>query len=161
TANRRSCAGCHSVSRDGQIIAFSAGDANDQAGSLTAAAVTAPSTPLIAPASPPAADGSPMSVNAGGSLGAVSYGASRADPGHLAVREMATGAVVALLDPAVLETPQTRVLFPDWSPDGSQLVATLSRRGLEARTVTDGIIAIIPYNDGRFGPARVVVPEDP
>jgi hypothetical protein len=76
------------------------------------------------------------------------------------VRDAATGAVVARLDPAVLRAPQTRVLFPEWSPDGKKLVATLSTQGLEAHTVSDGIIAVIPYDGGRFGPATVVVPKD-
>jgi hypothetical protein len=159
-ANGRRCAGCHGISRDGKVIAFSAGDAVDQPGSLTDALVTAPAAPLIAPASPPVPDASTMSLNADGTLLAVSYGTSGADSGHLVVRDATTGAVVARLDPAVLRTPETRVLFPEWSPDGKKLVATLSTQGLEAHTVTDGIIAVIPYDGGHFGPATVVVPKD-
>jgi hypothetical protein len=155
-ANPQPCGGCHAVSRDGQTLAFSAGDL----GYLTVARAASPASPLIAPPSPPSPNGSTMSVSADGSLVAVSYGVNGADAGHLVVRDTATGREVARLDPGVLGTTETRVLFPAWSPDGLEIAATLASHSLEARTATDGYLVAIPYNGGRFGRARVLVPAD-
>jgi hypothetical protein len=154
--NRFTCAGCHAVSRDGNVIAFSA----EQAGFLTVARADDTAHPLIAPATPPLPDGNMMSLNRDGSLVLVSYGVG-GDNGKLAVRRTATGAEVARLDPAVLGTPERRVYFPEWSPDGTELVATLASRDERPWSVNDGYLAIIPYNDGAFGPARILVPPDP
>jgi hypothetical protein len=156
SASPQGCGGCHAISRDGGTIAFSAGDL----GYLNVARTTVPGAPLVTPPSPPIPDGSTMSLTADGRLVAVSHGASGADAGHLVVRETASGREVARLDPAVLGTAETHVLFPEWSPDGSEIVATLSSHSLEARTASDGYLAVIPYKDGAFGPARVVVPKD-
>jgi hypothetical protein len=153
-ANAHACGGCHVVSRDGATIAFGA----DDPGYLTVARAAAPAQPLVAPATPPEANASTMSLTADGSLLAVSYGGNGDDAGHLVVREAAGGRVVAALDPTVLGTAETRVFFPEWSPDGAQIAVTLASRSLEPRTVSDGYLAVIPYDGGRFGAARVVVP---
>jgi Tol biopolymer transport system component len=155
-ANRFSCGGCHAVSRDGNVIAFSA----EQDGYLTVARTADPARPTIAPAAPPVPDGNMMSLNRDGSRVLVSYGVG-GDNGRLVVRDTANGAELARLDPAVLGTPERKVYFPEWSPDGTELVATLASQDERPWSVNNGYLVVIPYNDGRFGPARVVVPRDP
>ncbi len=154
--NRFECGGCHAVSRDGRVIAFAA----EQAGHLTVALTDAPDRPTIRPPSPPVTDGHVLSLNRDGSLVLVSYGKD-GDNGRIAVRETATGREVARLDPAVLGTPERRVYFPEWSPDGREIVATLASGDERPWSVTNGYLVVIPYDDGRFGAARVIVPKEP
>jgi hypothetical protein len=155
-ANRFSCGGCHAVSRDGNVVAFSA----EQDGYLTVARADDTGHPTIAPAVPPRPDGNMITLNRDGSLVLVSYGVG-GDNGQIAVRATASGAEVARLDPAVLGTPERRVYFPEWSPDGKEIVATLASQDERPWSVNNGYLVVIPYNDGAFGPARVLVPADP
>jgi hypothetical protein len=151
-ANRFECAGCHAVSRDGAVIAFAAG----YAGYLTVAPTDAPDRASVAPPDPPISNGHLSALNRDGSLVLSSFGVGD-DRGQLAVRDTNTGAVVATLDPAVLGLPGGKVFFPDWSPDGSEIVATIATMAKTAASVYDGSIAVFPYNGGHFGAARVLV----
>jgi hypothetical protein len=155
-ANRFTCGGCHAVSRDGTVIAFSA----EQAGYLTVARADDATHPSIVPPVAPVPDGNMMTLNRDGSLVMVSYGVG-GDNGKIVVRQTATGAEVARLDPAVLGTPERKVYFPEWSPDGQEIVATLASQDERPWSVNNGYLVVIPYNDGRFGPARVLVPPTP
>jgi WD40-like Beta Propeller Repeat len=155
TGNRFACGSCHAVSRDGRVIAFAA----EQTGYLTAARTDDPGQPMITPGEPPQPNAATMSLTGDGRLLAISYGTGGND-GQLVVRETATGREVARLDPSVLGTPERKLYFPEWSPDGSELVATLASQAERPWSVNDGSLVVIPYNGGAFGGARVVVPGD-
>jgi hypothetical protein len=155
-SNRFTCGGCHSISRDGTTLAFSA----EQEGYLTVARTEDPTRQLIKPATPPVTDANMVSLNRNGSLVLVSYGVG-GDNGKVVVRDTASGAEVARLDPAVLGTPERKVFFPEWSPDDKEFVATLASQDERPWSVNNGYLVVIPYNGGAFGPARVVVPAEP
>jgi hypothetical protein len=153
--NRFACGSCHALTRDGRTIAFAA----EQVGYLTVSRAVDPGHPLVAPPQPPRADAATMTFNPDGSRVLVSYGDGSND-GLLVVRDTADGREVARLDPAVLGLPQRKVYFPDWSPDGREIVATVASSAQRPWSVTDGSLVIFPYDDGRFGAARVLVPGD-
>jgi hypothetical protein len=100
-----------------------------------------------------------MAVSPDGSRVLVSYGDGNSD-GLLVVRDTADGHEVARLDPGVLGLPQRKVYFPDWSPDGTEIVATVATTSERPWSIRDGTLVVFPYDGGRFGPARVLVPGD-
>jgi Tol biopolymer transport system component len=155
TANRFSCGGCHAASRDGRVISFVA----EQDGFLTASRADNPSAPILSPPEPPQPDASTMTLNRDGTLVLVSYGSGGSD-GRIVVRETAGGREVARLDPAVLGTPERKLYFPDWSPDGTEIVATLASAAERPWAVNDGALVVIPYAGGAFGRARTLVPRE-
>jgi hypothetical protein len=153
--NRFDCGGCHAVSRDGSTIAFAA----EQAGYLTVAKTEQPDQPTIKPADPPVSNGHVMTLSPDGSRVLVSTGANGVN-GKIVVYDTANGNQVGVLDPAVLGTPETRVYFPEFSPNGKEIVATLASQDERPWSVNNGYIVVFPYNDAKFGPAKVVVPKD-
>jgi len=61
---------------------------------------------------------------------------------------------------ALEPTPAGGLYFPEWSPDGRELAATLATRAENSYTVGDGSIVVLPWEGTRFGPARMMVPGD-
>jgi hypothetical protein len=156
-ANRFPCGGCHAVSRDGAMLAFSAQAAGYGAdGFLTVARTSAPEAPTVAPPDPPVADGATMALSRDGSLVLASTTAGGQN-GQVVVRETATGREVARLDPGSL-APARGLYFPDWSPDGRAIVATASASSERPWSVIDGSIVVLPFDGGHFGRPRVIVP---
>jgi hypothetical protein len=147
--NRFGCASCHSVSRDGGTLAFTA---ESRPGYLTAARTEDPGQPLIVPPVPPQTDAAWLAVNPDGTL--VLVGA----PDAAVLREIATGRELARLGPA--ELAGGKLYFPEWSPDGTAVVATLATREENPYTVDDGSIVVLPRQGGTLGPPRVVVAGD-
>jgi hypothetical protein len=143
---RFDCAGCHSVSRDGATIAFAA----TYAGNLTVASTRDPARPQIAPPQPPAPDAIAPALSRDGRL----VLGRRGDDARVTVREVATGKVVAT---ALAVTLGGLVHFPEWSPDGKEVVATLARSERNPWSPDDGVIVIIPFDGARLGKPRVVV----
>jgi hypothetical protein len=80
--------------------------------------------------------------------------------GQLTVWDTVAGKPIGALDPAVLGTPDKKVFFPEFSPDGTEVVATLASRDERPWSVKDGSIAVFPFNDGKFGRATILVPKD-
>ncbi|MEA2699091.1 MAG: hypothetical protein QOI66_3362 [Myxococcales bacterium] len=154
------CGGCHSVSHDGRVLAFS-GERNaySQDGTLAVVAVATPNPPLVGPALGVSGDGATMTLNRDGSLVLVSYG-STSDPGHVVVRETATGRELARRDPNPAAPGAGRIFFPEWSPDGHQIAATVSSGSMRPWIVTGGSIAVLSYSAGALGAPRIVVPQD-
>lgn len=148
-ANAAACAGCHAVSRDGKVIAFASGD-TAYAGALQVARTDAPETPSVRAGAEH--DASLMTLNADGSRALVTshYG--------LVLRDTATGAVLGHVDPANFPE-QKAPFFPEWSPNGEEIALTLApvAQAPTEWSVSSGDIAVIPYNAGSFGPARIVV----
>jgi hypothetical protein len=75
----------------------------------------------------------------------------------LVLRDAATGKVLGTVDPSFLGAERAGY-FPEFSPDGTEVVLTLSNQADAEWSVRNGQIAILPYNGGQFGPARIVVP---
>jgi hypothetical protein len=153
--NRFACGSCHALTRDGRTIAFAA----EQVGHLTVSRTADPARPLIAPPEPPRPDAATMTLSPDGTRVLVSHGDGSRD-GLVVVRDTADGREVARLDPAVLGLPQGKIYFPDWSPDGSEIVATAATTSERPWSVNDGSLIVFPYDGGRFGAARVLVPGD-
>jgi hypothetical protein len=143
--NRFGCAGCHAVSRDGQALAFSY-----ERRYLGTARAEEPARLLVTPADPPQPDAATVALSSDGSLVAVSL------DGRLSVRETATGRELS----ALAASAMGGLYFPEWSPDGKEIAATLATQAENAYTVNDGSIAIIPWQGTGFGPLRVLVAGD-
>ena len=81
-----------------------------------------------------------------------------ADRGTLTLRDAVTGAEVGPDRGRVPLPNGLKATHPDWSPDGTSVAVTLAP-GINANTdVVRGSIAVIPYDDGVWGPTEVVVP---
>jgi hypothetical protein len=149
-ANPSGCAGCHVVSRNGAVIAFTAGE-NADSGFLRATSTADPTRPLFGVSG--MHDSSTIAVSPDGARLLVSYS------DVLVLRDTATGAVLGQVDPAFL-APDRKAYHPEWSPDGQQIAVTLSAQPVKDWSVRTGSIAVLPYNGGSFGPAQVVAPQD-
>jgi len=156
TPPRNGCYGCHAVSRNGKRIAWT--DMSGGVGPLR------PQSVRLAPTDAPA-------MSAGGGLSPGSTMALSPDGervlvsdtlGALTLRDAATAAVIATVDPAA--TGVKAAFFPEWSPDGQSIALTVGTRlPVEVAfgfNVGDADLAVMPFADGRFGPARVLVGHD-
>jgi hypothetical protein len=162
------CFGCHAVSRSGKRIAWTdmskLETTNTVLGpiqSLTQRLATAVTETPEARADGKDSPSATMSLNPDGSRVLVADGA------NLVLRDAATAAVIITVDPAFLGSRRgVGGFFPEWSPDGKSIALTLGEGVPVPGTLTAGFnvvdaeIAVMPYNDGQFGPARVVVPLD-
>jgi hypothetical protein len=145
------CAGCHAVSRDGGTLAFSA----RYDGSLTVASTTNLAVPILAPLpTPDVANGIAPAVSPDGSYVASRHGADDS----LRVYNGRTGALLSMVSAADTDG---RVDFPEWSPDGRELVVTLARGPHPTRlqSANDGRVAILPVVDGRVGTPKDIAAE--
>jgi hypothetical protein len=147
-ANPALCSGCHTVSRSGSTIAFTEGD-NPATGVLRVAPTPNPDQPLFQPAT--AHDSGTLAINRDGSRVLVSTAS------HLVLRDTATGAQITEVPPAFLGPPM-HGFHPEWSPDDKSIALTLSAQGASDWAVSTGAIAVLPFNDGAFGPVDVLVP---
>jgi hypothetical protein len=156
-ANPHSCGGCHSVSRNGDVIAFAATDDNNAQDSMLTAAPTAMlAAPVIKPPPPPIPLGmhnaSLMTLSPQGDRLLVS-----ANEGVLSLWNTQSGAKIMDVPPSLLGG--YGATCRDWSPDGQSIAVTLSPpASYDADwAVKSGTIAVMPYNNGSFGTASVVV----
>jgi hypothetical protein len=162
------CYGCHAVSRSGKRIAWTdmseleteatvVGPIQSLAQRLTTAVTETPA----ARAGGKGTASATMALNPDGSRVLVAEGA------RLVLRDAATAAVITTVDPALLGSRGTvGGFFPEWSPDGKSIALTVGDGVPVPGSLTVGFnvvnaaIAVMPYNDGQFGPARVIVPLD-
>jgi hypothetical protein len=157
TSNPHACGGCHAVSRDGSTIAFAATD-DDQAqdSMLTVAQTSNLAAPTIKP--PPAPiplgmhNAALMTLNPGGDKLLVS-----ANEGILSLWDTKSGQKISTVPSSFLGGNGAGC--PDWSPDGKSIALTLTpQASFDADwAMKSGSIAVMPYNDGVFGQAAVVV----
>jgi len=151
TINPFRCSGCHAVSRKGNVIAFTEGDL--ASGYLALADTADPSQQTLRPPStgPMIHDSAMMALNPDGTRVLTSFDSK------LVLRDTQNGQVLGTVDPSFL-AGERGGYFPEFSPDGKEIVLTLSSQPDVEWSVRSGHIAILPYNDGQFGAARIVVP---
>jgi hypothetical protein len=143
-ANRFDCGGCHAVSRDGSTLAFAA----TYAGNLTIAPAGDPDHPTMRPPPPPddVATGLAPAVSPDGRYIVARHGVSDT----LLVYDRG-GQVIGQRTAA-----QTggRVDFPEFSPDGREIVATRARAASQPPdkySAYDGQLVVLPFADGAIG----------
>lgn len=166
STNTRQCGACHSVSRDGSTIAFTArdiegGPVDQRSGSLVAALTAQPQVHVIEAATPGTYDSSMMALSTNGKRVLVAYDEqlvlrssepNGAGPG---------GAVIASLSKADLGGKIG--YFPEFAPSDDAVVLTLTLPDQidSAIAVRAGDIAVIAVDlaNGTFGPPRTLVPD--
>ena len=155
--NPESCGGCHALSRNGEVIAFAAGE-NSNSGHLTVAPTSAPAQHIVAGGTTPNAV--LMTLNPDGTR----LVAARGD-GVLDLWDTKAGTKLSQVSPQDLDG--LAATHPEWSPDGSQIAVALVPPDTFAKeddgswdtwSIKQGGIGVLPYNDGAFGPAKLIVP---
>lgn len=164
--NTRQCGACHSVSRDGSTIAFTArdiegGPADQRSGSLVTAPTAQPEVHVIEAAAPGTYDSSMMALSTDGKRVLVAYDE------QLVLRSSERGAsapggtVIASLSKADLGGKIG--YFPEFSPNDDAVVLTLTvpEQTDSAIAVRAGDIAVIDVDlaTGTFGAPRTLVPD--
>jgi hypothetical protein len=149
-ANAHDCGGCHSISRDGRTLAFAA----TYAGNLTVAPTHDPEHPTMRPPPPP------MDV-ANGLAPAVSP-----DGKHIVARHGVSDTLFVYDDGGRLVSQRTvaetdgRIDFPEFSPDGREIVATRARPGSQPPkkySAYDGHLVVLPFSGGVIGQADPIL----
>jgi hypothetical protein len=161
--NTRQCGACHSVSRDGSTIAFTARNDDDsldqRSGVLVAAQTARPEQPFIVPPADATYDSSMRALSEDGRRVLVAY------DDKLVLRSSAPddaigppGTAIAELTAADLD--QKVGFFPEFSPDDSAYVLTLSDQKDSAIAVQSGDIAVgsADLAAGTLGIPKVIVP---
>jgi hypothetical protein len=180
--NEFGCVGCHSVSRDGKVIAFAVSElAGENAAAIQVAPTEDPAAPYVKPTkgtSPFPADmlggntvsptdhfGQNVALSPDGALAAIN--GRPLDPGngywppYFEIREAQSGTTLEThkMGDALFGDHRLPIL-PEWSPDGTQIAATLAsddvKDCLYSFFTCKSSIAILPY-DGQLGAAQVLV----
>jgi hypothetical protein len=165
--NPMSCGGCHSVSRDGKVISFSAAPNGDTSLAVLIAEPTDdPTRPLVN--ADAAGDGVPSRFTA---LNATGSQVLLTTFGQIAVLDTATGAAVDVGDPNGLLPKGKLVTHPEWSPSGTRVAFTMytgiiySATGAVTRTIadtrpSDGEIITMRFDPatGQLVDPKVIVP---
>lgn len=160
--NDRQCGACHSVSRDGSTIAFTArddvGGPDQRSGTLVAEGTAQPETPLFPVAPPNTYDSSMMALTSDGKRVLVAFEdklalrvSGKDDPKH------PPGDTIVTLGPADLG--KKAGYFPEFSPNDDAVVLTLSNDPDSAIAVRQGDIAVLDYHreSDSFGDLNVIV----
>lgn len=180
------CVACHSVSRDGKVIAFAvAPESGEDIAAIQTAPTDDPGNPYVRPASGPTPF--PPDLTAGNVTGPTNYfghnvalspdGAIAAIngipveppnwPPYLELRDTRTGATLGKWDAGdPIFGAEKLGILPEWSPSGDALVVALADGTGDGETfgclwtsdTCRSAIAVIPYEGGTLGTARVVVP---
>jgi hypothetical protein len=156
--NQRDCGACHSVSRDGSTIAFTArndGDvSNDQrSGVLVTALTSKPQAPLVQPPAGASYDSSMMALSSTGSYVLVAY------DDRLVLRRADDANAIPLAMLTMADLGGKIAYFPEFSRDDDAVVVTLSDRPDSAIAVQSGDIAVIDIDLAQtsFGKVHTVV----
>jgi hypothetical protein len=158
-ANDRQCGACHSVSRDGSTIAFTArnpdSSMDQRSGVLITARTTRPEDHFIQPAADAVYDTSMMALSSDGRRVLVVYDE------QLVLRDASgamPGAVITSLTAENLLGK--RPYFPEFSPHDDAVVLTLSDQPDSAIAVQSGDIAVIDADltTDTFGVPQILVP---
>lgn len=162
--NDKQCGACHSVSRDGSTIAFTArdydGGPDQRSGTLEVKLTARPDTQVVPPAAPGTYDSSMMALTSDGKRVLVSYDEQlvlrSAGPDPAGAHQ--PGDVLATLTKA--ELGGKIGYFPEFSRDDDAVVLTLSDQPDSAIAVQAGDIAIIDFDlaASKFGKPQIIVP---
>jgi hypothetical protein len=142
------CVGCHTLSRDGSRMAFSA----TYGGDLTVVETSNPATPIPSSMRPTPTDANAVSpaLSPDGKF----VFARRAVPlGNVDLRDSSTGRV---LDTKTTVEMDGRIDYPEWSPTRNEIVASRAEgatQPAEPSAANDGRIVIIPIT---FGAAPLI-----
>jgi Tol biopolymer transport system component len=161
--NGRQCGACHSVSRDGSTIAFTArniedGPADQRSGSLVTTLTARPQNHVIESAMPGTYDSSMMALSGNGKRVLVAF------DDQLVLRSseptnatFAAGEVIASLTRDQLGGKVG--FFPEFSPEDDAVVLTLSDQQDSAIAVQAGDIAVLDVDLAKstFGTPRTIV----
>jgi hypothetical protein len=162
--NDRQCGACHSVSRDGSTIAFTARDTDggpdQRSGSLVAKLTAQPATPLIEAKTPATYDSSMMALSYTGTRVLVAYDeqlvlrSSESNP----LSRYKPGDVISSLTKDDLGGKAG--YFPEFSPTDDAVVLTLSDKPDSAIAVQAGDIAVLDFDitTGTLGKPKIIVP---
>jgi hypothetical protein len=143
-SNPSPCGGCHAVSRNGNVIAFTSDAA---AGYLQVSDAADPTHKRIA--SEGTRNSSMLALNRNGSRVVVAF------DGRLTLRDTADGAVLAEADQTLFGDGRS-AFFPEFSADDRELVVTLSDAPDSFWSVVTGEIALVPVDGDQFGEPRVI-----
>ena len=164
------CAACHSVSRDGSTIAFAVSqDQGEGTAAIQIAPTNAPAQPFIRPAGPGATPftdpgvthngavtqgpldhfGHNVALSPDGSVAAINgIDPPGTWPIWLELRDSHTGASLHKVNIGDSPfSPGTLAILPEYSPDGTRLVATLTDSGVDGcswsySTCTGGLVIV-------------------
>lgn len=163
--NRRQCGACHSVSRDGTTIAFTArsdgGGPDQRSGTLVTTSTTAPDVPLIDAPELDTYDSSMMALSSTGRRVLVAY------DDRLVLRSSEPANPFSSFGPGDEIATLTRDdlggkigYFPEFSRSDDAIVLTLSDQPDSAIAVQAGDIAVIEVNlfSSKFGAPQIIVP---
>jgi hypothetical protein len=161
--NERQCGACHSVSRDGSTIAFTArdysgGPADQRSGSLVTTLTAQPQNHVIEAATPGTYDSSMMALSTNGKRVLVAYDEQLVLRSSEPSGVFAAGQVIASLSKEDLGGKAG--YFPEFSPNDDAVVLTLSNEPDSAIAVQAGDIAVLDVDlaTSTFGKLETVVP---
>lgn len=143
-SNPSACGGCHAVSRNGSVIAFTSDAA---AGYLQVSDAADPTQKRIA--SEGTRNSSMLALNRTGSRVLVAF------DGRLTLRDTSDGTVLAEADETLFGNERT-AYFPEFSADDREVVVTLSDAPDSFWSVVTGELAIMPISGDEFGEPRVI-----
>jgi hypothetical protein len=164
--NDYACGGCHSVSRDGKVIAFAAAADSEGWFAIQTAPTDAPEQPYVRPAKgnessperPVQPDGETAALNPDGSRMLVNVGSK------LELRETRTNRVLDTAEAGDARfAPFRLAIHAEWSPDGQSAAVALTQRGDEGANcewsfwTCTGTIGVLPIVGDRIGSAKVIV----
>lgn len=163
TTNERQCGACHSVSRDGSTIAFTARDYNggpedQRSGSLVTTLTAQPQNHVIEAATPGTYDSSMMALSTNGKRVLVAYDEQLVLRSSEPTGVFQAGEVIASLSKEDLGGKAG--YFPEFSPSDDAVVLTLSDQPDSAIAVQAGDIAVLHVDlaTSTFGTLETVVP---
>jgi hypothetical protein len=132
--NPLTCAGCHSVSRNGAMLSFTAtSDPTSAVSFLATAPTTAPDAPTIAPdATADTPTGTPAHFTALNPDGSRALATTN---GHLQVYDTATGQAIDIGNTDALLPAGKLYTHPEWSPIGDRIALTLYTGGSNATDI--------------------------
>jgi hypothetical protein len=143
-SNPSACGGCHAVSRDGSVIAFTSDAA---AGYLQVSDAADPTHKRIA--SEGARNSSMLALNRDGSRVLTAF------DGRLTLRDTESDSVLAEADESLFGEGRT-AYFPEFSADDREIAVTVSDAPDSFWSVITGEIAILPIAGDEFGEPRVI-----
>ena len=179
------CVACHSVSRNGKVIAFAVSEDNGQdTAAIQTAPTEDPTKPYVKPAlvalgatmfagaavaknvtmAPADHYGNSVALSPDGSIGAINGLSPTADgrPLHLDLRNTQTGVQLQRYptgDPVFGGDASSMAVMPEWSPDGKELAAAMSSSAdfTWPWITVDGSIVVFPFANNALQKPRTLV----